>query len=46
MGRISKQRRYVIHVTGLDLLSLREFFFFWGGGSSALVSLVLVDVLG
>ena len=41
MGRISTCRRYVIEVTGLDPLSLGEF-----GGSSALASLVLVDVLG
>ena len=34
-------RRYVINVTGLDPLSLREL-----GGSSALASLVLLDVLG
>ena len=38
MGRISKCRRYVIDVTGLDLLSLGE--------SIALASLVLLDMLG
>ena len=41
MGRISKSPRYVIDVTGLDPLSLGEL-----GGSSALASLVLVDVVG
>ena len=41
MGRISKCRRCVIDVTGLDLLSLGEL-----GGPSALASLVLLDVLG
>ena len=41
MGRISKCCRYVIDVTGLDSLSLGEL-----GVSSALASLVLLDVLG
>ena len=40
MGRISKYRRYVIDVTGLDSISLGEL-----GGSSALASSVLLDVL-
>ena len=39
--RISKFRRYVIYVTGLDVLSLGEL-----GGSNALASLVLMDILG
>ena len=43
MGRISKCRRYVIDVTGMDPLSLREL---GGEGFSALASLVLLDVLG
>ena len=38
---MSKCCRYVIDVTGLDLLSLGEL-----GGSSAFASLVLLDVLG
>ena len=41
VGRISKCRRYVIDVTGLEPLSLGEL-----GGSSALANLVLLDVLG
>jgi len=41
VGRISKFRRYVIDVTGLDPLSLGEL-----GGSSSLASLVLLDVRG
>ena len=41
MGRISKCRRYVINVTGMDQLSLGEL-----GGFSALASSVLLDVLG
>ena len=41
MSRISKCRRYLIDVTGLDPLSLGEL-----GGSSALASLVPLDVLG
>ena len=40
VGRINKCRRYVIDVTGLDLLSLGEL-----EGSSALASLVLLEVL-
>ena len=43
VGRISKCRRYVIDVTGEDPLSWKELR---GGGSSALVSSVLLDVLG
>ena len=42
MDRISKYRRYVINVAGMDPLSLGEL----GGGFSALVILVLLDVLG
>ena len=42
MGRISKSRRYVIDVTGLDPLSLGDL----EGGPSALASSVLLDVLG
>ena len=41
MGRISKRRRYVINVTGLDPLSLGEL-----RGYSTLGSLVLLDMLG
>ena len=41
VGRISKCRRCMIDVTGMDQLSLGEL-----GGSSALVSSVLLDVLG
>ena len=41
VGRISKCRRYVIDVTGLDPIFLGEL-----GGSSAFASLVLLDVLG
>ena len=41
VGRISKCRRHVIDVTGLDPLSLGEL-----GGSCALASLLLLDVLG
>ena len=43
VGRISKCRRCVIDVTGMDQLSLGEL---GGGGCSALASSVLLDVLG
>ena len=32
MGRIITSPRYVTDITGLDLISLGEFFFFLGGG--------------
>ena len=41
MGRISKCRRCMIDVTGMDQLSLGDL-----GGFSDLASLVLLDVLG
>ena len=44
MGRTNKCRRYVIDVTGLDPLSLGELK--GGGKSTALVSSLLLDVLG
>ena len=45
MARISKCRRYVIDVTGLDPLYLRKLAGGGGGSSSAFVSFVLLDVL-
>ena len=43
MDRISKCRKYVIDVTGLDPLYLGEL---GGGGSSSFASSVLLGVLG
>ena len=41
MGRINKCHRYMIDITRMDPISLGEF-----GGSSALASLVPLDMLG